>query len=768
MKKPNQPAPPERLRSSSPEMDGEAKARAEELRAERLDRLGEELKKSRQDAIDGRAAAGIDARWREDIEFYEGIDDANRGEVSSNWATKPPGAALTPISDELAQKGEVRSNVFVNITRPYCDSASARIGDMLMPTNDRAFSIGPTPVPELADLAMGKLSEATKNALMQQASLAAMQPEERLKALAKMTDEKVKQAKAEMDEAKKRGERAQARIDDWLVECQYQAHVRKVIDDCARIGSGVLKGPVPGKKKTMKVGDKDGELAIIQNIEINPQSRWVNPLNFFPDPACGENIHNGSFTWERDTLTRKRLMELKGTPGYIDAQIDRCLEEGPKQYVAGGGTLEARNPSGQSSDDQFEIWYMHGAIKKEDLEAVGCQCEEGELVYAIITMVNDRVIKGARNHLDTGEFPYDVMNWQGQSGTWAGIGVSRQIRTPQRMVNAATRNMMDNAGLSAGPQILMKLGVVTPADGNPTLSPRKIWYISMDADLNDVKQAFGVFNIDSRQAELMSIIEFGLRLAEDVTGLPLLLQGQQGTAPDTLGGMQMLNNNSGTVLRRLAKNFDNSITEPHIRRYYVWLMQYGDESEKGDMEIEARGSSALVERDLQDQTIQQMGQIVLNPAFGVDPKRWFGEWCKSKRLDPKTFQYTDEEQAKIDEMAKQGPSDPRMAVAQLRAQMETTLQAKGQQFQQQITMLEQRFEAGEKEKDRMLAAWIAQLEQSGTKQISLDSLKGKLGDTAIKAKLQRDLSQQKAGASQVMKPPAEPSGRAPAGQAFTK
>jgi len=273
----------------------------------------------------------------------------------------------------------------------------------------------------------------------------------------------------------------------------------------------------------------------------------------------------------------------------------------------------------------------------------------------------------------------------------------------------------------------------------------------------------------------MEIVQFGLKMGEDVTGLPLLLQGQQGEAPDTLGGMQLVNNNASTVLRRLAKLSDDMITEPHVRRYYVWIMQYGEDAEKGDYQIDARGSSALVERDLQNQAIVQMGQIVTNPAFGVNPRKWFAQYARSQRLDPKDFQYTDEEQKKLDEMAQQGPTDPRVAVAQIRGQIDEKLETIRSQAAQQILMLEKKFEAAENDKDRQLDSWVARLEQAGAKSISLDQLKARLADTAVKIRAQRDLSAQSRDADfrkhvtpPAAKPPTEPAGRAKPGQAFQR
>jgi len=227
----------------------------------------------------------------------------------------------------------------------------------------------------------------------------------------------------------------------------------------------------------------------------------------------------------------------------------------------------------------------------------------------------------------------------------------------------------------------------------------------------------------------LKIIQLGLNFAEHVTGMPLLLQGQMGKAPDTLGGMQMLNNNASSTLRRLARFFDDRITEPHVRRYYVWLLLDPNvpNDEKGDYMTDARGSSALVERDLQNQAVMQMGNIVLDPRFGKDPKKWMDEYLKANRLDPKRFDYEDEDWQKIVENMKQGPADPRTAIAQLRAQTDEKLKTLELQFQQQ-----------ESDKDRRLELVLAGIEaeldrenQTGTKVISLDKIKGMLAKGAM-------------------------------------
>ena len=170
----------------------------------------------------------------------------------------------------------------------------------------------------------------------------------------------------------------------------------------------------------------------------------------------------------------------------------------------------------------------------------------------------------------------------------------------------------------------------------------------------DVRAAFSAFVVPSVQAEMMNIINFSLKMAEDTTGMPAMLQGIKGDAPETLGGMQMQNNNATSVLRRLAKRFDDYMTRPHIGRYFDWMMQYDDDdSIKGDLEVEVRASSALVERDAQQQFLMQMLNASLDSRYELNPAKFAAELVKGQRLDIKRFQLTDEEKA-----AMQAKPDP--------------------------------------------------------------------------------------------------------------
>ena len=555
----------------------------------------------RKEAITARQASGIEEEWQEDDEHYNGIDDANR-QYQATYSS--PGKRWATNDSAPRDNGGGRSVVFLNITAPYVDAASARVSDMLLPTDDRAWIIKPTPIPRLSPF-----------------DLAEIGGEDGIEAV--------------IEQAKESAEEMQSEIDDCLVESNWHGEVRVVIEDSARIGSGVLKGPYPVKRTTRLVRRENGSVASVSVTEIKPGSRRIDPWDFYPDGSCGESVHNGSYTWEREYLSSRQVADMVGMPGYDKAAILAALKEGPKTaseapQPADGRTVRSR--------DQFELWIFYGTCDADDLQTVGVSVEdETPKASAMAVLLNDRLIKCTLNVLDSGRFPYDVLAWQRRSGLPWGTGVSRKIRTVQRILNGALRAMMDNSGLTVGPQIVIGNGI-TPADSKWAITGRKLW--RAEEGVTDVRGAFFAFVPPSIQGETMNIIEWAMRRAEDATGMPAMLQGIRGDAPETLGGMQMQNNNASSVLRRLAKRFDDYVTEPHITRYYEWMMQHSEREEiKGDFQIDVRASSALVERDAQQQFLLTLLSVAKDPAYEVDPAKLMSELLKGQRYDPKRIRY---------------------------------------------------------------------------------------------------------------------------------
>lgn len=742
-----------------------------------LSTFGKIIAAMRDEAVKARKDSGIEDVWMYCEEAYVGIDDENRIEFArAKWAK--PQTADGPLIARTNSSDGVRSTAFVRLTARYVDAATAKVGEITLPIDGKPFVLDPTPVPDL--IAGLEDERPVVNAgvpVMRQPS-----EDEAAKGQGPVQLKVKDLAQKRMDEANKTAEAATNRINDWLVEGHHIAQMRKVEHDMARIGVGVIKGPVPHvtKAKAVTSSDQGVTLAIVQKRA--PRTVWVDPWNFFPSGDCGEDIHSGGAVFERDFLSAKALRKLKDQPGYIAEAIDKALEEGPNKAYLDNSV----NPGERKESARFIVWYAYCEITKDQLSLVNSQeaaaAGEKQSVFAIITLVNDSVIKGSVNPLDSGSFPYRVASWRRRSGHWAGVGVAEQCKLPQRGVNSATRALFNNAGKSAGAQIVVNRSRIEPADGRWQFTPDKVWWDNDDTGSGDARAAFMAYTIPNATPQLLSIIEYQFRLAEESTNIPLVTQGFSGdTTPDTFGATQIQNTNATQLLRDVGYTIADDLTNPLIEDFYEWLLLDPDvpNEEKGDFQVNCNAAAVMIERAIQDQTIMQMAPMVVNPAFGFNPKLWAAEMMRTKRLNPESFQYTEDELAK---MAENQTPPPQIQVAQIRAQSaEKIAQGKDQVTVEKTKAdidrdtaytesLSRRDEASAnlKLEELRLKVQLAQLDYANAERISLQEAKVKLADTSMKLNLQRELAGADGKGPQVATPIVEPEGRAPDGRAYAE
>lgn len=679
----------------------EEEGQSAEQIADKLHVFSGRLSTRRDQWIAARAVQGHDLRWREDLDQYNGQDAGTRSNRSELMTVVQQGGM--PVTSQ--KRTAARSTVFVQVTRQKTNSMHARWSDIVCPNDERNFGILNTPVPGLpafVQLGGAPTAGAPSQPAAPDASAAgaapmgappiggpqpaaqggpapqapAGPPQGGTAPQAPELDEKQRRQLEESTEAGKRAQAMQQEIQDCFDECDKTAEDRKVLFDAALFGAGVLKGPVVvnrTRKAWAKRIDMTGAATWVMDkvTEIKPASFRIDPRYFWPDPQCGEYVQNGSGCFELDKKTGKQVRELAKQPGYIRTQLLKVIEEGPtaNRSTVIGSAEEDRDRVG---GDLYEHWIYWGEVDRDDLEAAGCACPEDDLevVSACIEMINSTVVRAYLNPIADGALPYDVVPCERIPGSVWGYGVPYLMRSQQKVINSAWRMVLDNAGVSSGPQVVMKPGSVQPADKNPEITSRKLWYAQDDVD--DVRTVFTTFEFASHQQELSAIIEMADRLSDQETAVPMLSQGQQGSAPETVGGMQILMQGANVMLRRLVKHFDDYVTKPHVRRYYTYLMEYSDREEiKGDFQVVALGASALVVRDIQNQAYTQMLTMGSDPTYApfINQKKLFQKALEAMHIIPSDVMNTDAEiQAALERASQQQQPDPRVVAAQMRAQ----------------------------------------------------------------------------------------------------
>ena len=674
--------------------------------AERLNTFASRLSRLAQEQVAKRSQ--IEQRWLDDIRQYHGQYDARE-------------------QSNLEQQGG--SKVYVNITRNKTNAAEARLQDMLFPTDDKNWAINPTPVPEIELTQMNNLAE---------------DPAVRTRELEAI--------------AEKQANLMETEIDDQLTESKYQVKARDVIHDACQLGTAILKGPViigRSKKRWDTMPDGVSTLQIVEALE--PSLDRVDPWDFYPDMSA-RTPDEFEFVFERRRMSKKQLRELAKLPGVMVNQIRELVKSNSKStHIAKDFIDDIRGITGINTvgeGNKYEIWEYHGPISKSELiDALSLQddqfddAEIDELddeVEAVVFFSGNQVIKVSINPMDSDERPYAVFNWEKDDSSVFGFGVPHLMRNPQKLINASWRMMMDNAGLSSADQIVVNKSLISPADGDWRMRPKKVW--NLKAQNRSPAEAFASFSTPSHQGELSNIFMMARQLADEETNLPLIAQGESSAnTTKTSSGMAMLMNSSNIVLRKAVKNWDDDITGPLIRRFYDWNMQFSTRPEiKGDFSIEARGSGALLVREKQQENLMIYANISMqNPEF-FKRRDWDGldqEIAKSLEVPYESITKSDSEMEDIAEAeAGAGQQDPAMVAAEIQLQLEMSkLQLEQQKAQSNAQIEQQKLQFEQQQVQWKQNFEMLKLEQEGQIKSAEITSKSQFQAAQLEARSQIDL-----------------------------
>lgn len=355
--------------------------------------------------------------------------------------------------------------------------------------------------------------------------------------------------------------------------------------------------------------------------------------------------------------------------------------------------------------------------------------------------------------MDSGDFLYSVYSLQkGEASILGAIGMPRIMRDSQEVLNAAWRMMMDNAKLAVGPQILIDKAKVQPADGKWAMHPGKEWLWDSHNSTTNGVVPFNTFNIPMNQEAIAGIITLARSFIDDETAMPSVMEGgvSEERAPgvaSTVGGFAMMLNAAGVNVRRMVKNWDDDVTTGMIRRIYDWNMQYSDRDEiKGDMAVDARGTSVLLVREMQAQNLAAMAaNWTTHPVLGVmlKPYEMARLTLQAMSISPADVLIDrDEFEQRKAAMAKQAePEDPQWAYRLQIAQMDA--------------------QSREKVADMRLQGEILQL--SETSKVSIEKISADLEKARLATASKERLAAVEIGVEERNKREAEAVGRVPTG-----
>src|SRR5690606_26732367 len=165
--------------------------------------------------------------------------------------------------------------------------------------------------------------------------------------------------------------------------------------------------------------------------------------------------------------------------------------------------------------NKYVVSEYHGPLSRGDLETVGINPpEEGEDFYAEVWVCNSRVIRLELSNIEGSQkIPYCVSVWEPDPASVFGFGIPLLARDQQRVVIETWKMLLDNAGVSAGPQVVVDTSIIKPAEGGLECTPWKVWYLTEYGA--DASKAIQFFTPQNSFEGLSALFSMAKQLADE-------------------------------------------------------------------------------------------------------------------------------------------------------------------------------------------------------------------------------------------------------------
>ena len=588
-----------------------------------LNSLGGRLSKIFQEYKDARKET--ENEWLKDLRQYNGIYEPS---------------VLAALNEAGA-----RSKVFVGLTRTKVMAAYSRIVDLLFQQGDLFFAVTPTPIPQLNPItAMQMRQQATQEIMM----ASGMDPNMNQDLIAaRMGELEGEFLKMEKDIAEKAAEQMTTVISDQLIEGDADQKLKQSMLEACIFGSGAVKSGtvrIDRKQSYQKVMDEMGNetyaLALIE--EPVPELESVSIFDLYPDPYC-TTLEDCDGLFRRHVLTRSQFRELADIPGFDGDMVRYLLKNHRKgNYVEADHERDRRRMAGindHSEPNRFEVFEYWGNLDGHELRDHGIELGEDVDLSSdfsvCVWMCDSKVLKIMLNPVAGYKIPYQIFPYERSPHQFWGIGVPRMMRDSQSTMNAAVRIWLDNLALSSGPMLEVNTDLLAAGEDPTDIHP---WRVFLREGGDGAMPAVRWYQPVANANGLNQIVELFRRFADETTSLPSYTHGETGKSLNkTATGMSMLMGAANVALKSTIKNIDDFLLEPMIESLFHWNMEYNPREDiKGDLRIVARGSTALVQKEVQSQRLLQFLSLVSNDmdAPQIDRNKLLREIATTLDIDP--------------------------------------------------------------------------------------------------------------------------------------
>lgn len=427
------------------------------------------------------------------------------------------------------------------------------------------------------------------------------------------------------------------KIMDQLGETKAGTALRHAAFECVVFGTGIIKGPTTSRKIYNSWDENRTYSPILKDVpELQHTSIW----NAYPDPSatCNDDME---YFIERHKLSRSRFMRLKSRP-HFRADIIDALAAQSGNYTRQHWETDIHDADTTTMDPQhwevLEYWgYIDKAMAEEEGLTLPDIYAEMDTVQVNVWVCGGQVIRMVLNPFQPMRIPYNIVPYEILPYQVWGIGIPENMEDSQTIMNGHARMAIDNLVRSGNVIFEVDETFLAPNE-DLTMYPGKV----VRKQGGQTGQSIFAHKFPNTTVENMMLFDRFRQFADEETGIPSFSHGNTGVngMTRTSSGMSMLFNAAALNIKTVVKNFDDYMLRPLGEAMFAWNMQFDpDEEIVGDLEIKARGTSSLMQKEVRSQRLIMLMQVGANPQLAPHIK-WptvLREYAETLEIDPDKF-----------------------------------------------------------------------------------------------------------------------------------
>lgn len=557
-----------------------------------------------------------------------------------------------------------KSRVFVKATKTKVVAAYGQIIDVLFGSGKFPITVRATPVPEGVESVV-HLSQTPENVSpdMSQESMydvgyvgddREIKPGAKLHDVAKGLRKEIAQGdtsklkagpgfngEPQLSPAKQAAARMEKLIHDQIIESNGAEELRSAIFEAALFGTGIIKGPFTTEKISHSwVKDPEtGQRNYTPYKTLVPKIEFCSIWDAFPD-VNARSMKEAEWFIQRHRMSRSQIRALQHRPLFNKDVINQILDLAPNYMQEDyESQMDWENRGINSTTKRYEVLEYWGLMDKELLEGCGLMVGEEfshlEEVQVNAWLCHGKLMRLVLNPFTPKRIPYLSFDYERNPYSFFGVGVAENMSDSQQIMNGHARMAIDNLALAGN--------VVLDVDES-ALEPGQTYNIHagkvFKRNGGSPGQAVYAIKIPNTAPENLQMFDKFRQLADESTGIPSYAHGQTGvmSTTRTAAGMSMLMGAASLNVKTVISNIDDFLLTPLGEAMFQWNMNFyeGELEIEGDLEIKSGGAASLMQNEVLSQRLQQLMQLMQNPALApfIKIPTLIRQFAESLEIDP--------------------------------------------------------------------------------------------------------------------------------------